>query len=191
MASFDNHNFYSKAFKEHGVSAKGVHWNSKKSQYKRFEVLIDFIKKDIKESSLIDIGCGFGDLLLYLKEENLIPKKDYLGVDCEEFMINIAQKRFKDELFYQCNILNEFIPKADYLVCSGAFNILDANDFLLAIERCFKSCKKAFVFNYLLQEESIHKLPQETILRYLKTLTKKIKINTNYLENDCTIILEK
>lgn len=191
MSTLDNHSFYSKAFKEYGVSAKGVHWNSKESQYTRFEVLIDFIKDDVKDSSLIDVGCGYGELFLYLREKRLLPKKDYLGIDCEEFMINLAQKRFKDELFYNCDILTQLVPKADYLVCSGALNIFDGNDFLLAIQKCFNASRKGFVFNYLVQDASLHKLSQETILRYLNTLTKNIKMNTDYLENDCTIFLEK
>ena len=74
MAQKDNNEFYKKSIKRHGISAQGVHWNSDFSQYKRFEILSDFIRKDIKESSIIDAGCGFGEYYNYLFDNNLKPK---------------------------------------------------------------------------------------------------------------------
>lgn len=189
MKSLDNSSFYTKSFNEHGISALGVHWSSKEVQYKRFEVLSEFIKTDIKTSSLIDIGCGYAEYLKYLKKENLNPK-EYLGIDCEEFMIDIASKRFEDEVFMKCNVLKNLIPKADYLVCSGAFNLLNSLDFLKAIENCFNASKKGFAFNYL-SSQSIHQLPQKVIIKYCQSFTKKITIKDKYLEADCSIFLEK
>ena len=61
MAQKDNRKFYEKAIKKHGISAQGVHWNSEFTQYKRFEILTSFIKDIIKQSSIIDAGCGFGE----------------------------------------------------------------------------------------------------------------------------------
>ncbi len=46
MAQKDNHKFYKYAIKKYGISAKGVHWNSQYTQYKRFEVLTSFIKNN-------------------------------------------------------------------------------------------------------------------------------------------------
>ena len=93
MVKKDNHTFYKLAIEKYGISAQGVQWNSKYSQYKRFEILSSFIQDKIKESSIVDAGCGFGEYYNYLFDNNLKPKL-YLGIDCEKEMINFASKRF-------------------------------------------------------------------------------------------------
>ena len=36
-------------------------------QYKRFEVLTSFINEEIKHSTIVDAGCGFGNIItIYL-----------------------------------------------------------------------------------------------------------------------------
>lgn len=183
-----NTQFYTNSYKKHGISAKGVHWNSKETQYLRFEVITKLIK-DIKNSTLIDVGCGFADYLDYLKNSKLEPLK-YLGLDCEEFMIDIASKKYQANDFLLCDILKQAIPKADYLVCSGAFNLLNERDFLFAIEKCFEASNKAFIFNFL-TNKSFHELSQEDIFFYCKELSFKVTIVEEYLFNDSTILIEK
>ncbi|MFA6685577.1 MAG: class I SAM-dependent methyltransferase, partial [Arcobacteraceae bacterium] len=100
----DNHKFYTKAIKEHGVSAKGVRWHSKETQFLRFEVLSEFIKDDIKESIVVDAGCGFGDYYTYLCENLSVPYR-YIGYDMLDEMIAISKKRFFDVEFKRKDIL--------------------------------------------------------------------------------------
>ena len=66
MAKRDNTKFYETAIKKYGISAQGVQWNSDYSQYKRFEILTSFVEDSMKESSIIDAGCGFGEYYSYL-----------------------------------------------------------------------------------------------------------------------------
>lgn len=183
-----NYEFYKKAYDKYGIDAKALHWYSKNTQYKRFEVLISYIK-DIENSSLVDVGCGLGDLLLYFEETNLKPDI-YLGIDCEEFMLDICKKRFEKEVFLKLDILKDEIPKADYLICSGALNILLKEDFLKAIKNCYKYSKKGFIFNFL-TEKSIHDLSVEDIYYFCKSFCKKVTISEEYLHNDATFFLEK
>ena len=184
-----NNQFYLQAYEKHGVSAKGVHWNSKKSQYIRFEILTSFLK-DIKNSSIIDIGCGFGEYLNFLDSKNLEPNI-YLGIDCEDFLIKIAKERFPKNIFLKCDFLKQEIPNADYLICSGSFNILTSKDLIKGIKNCFEASSKGFVFNFLTEKESIHRLEFTEVLDFCKTLTPKVSIRNNYLDNDLTFFLEK
>lgn len=184
-----NNQFYTNSYEKHGVSAKGVHWNSKESQYLRFEIITTFLK-DLENSSIIDVGCGFGEYLNFLDTKNLKPDI-YLGIDCEDFLINIAKEQFPKNIFLKCDFLKQEIPNADYLVCSGSFNIFSSKDFIKGIENCFKASKKGFIFNFLSKEESIHRLDFTEILDFCKTLTNKVTIKDNYLDNDITFFLEK
>ncbi|WP_368028799.1 class I SAM-dependent methyltransferase [Arcobacter sp. s6] len=189
MAQKDNTEFYNKSIRKYGISAQGVQWNSDFSQYKRFEILTNFIKKDIKNSSIIDAGCGFGEYYNYLFDNNLKPKS-YLGIDCEEQMINLASKRFLNTSFKKQNILKDSLDFADYYICSGAMNILEENEVFIFIKNCFHHSKKAFVFNFL-KNDSLTKVNKEQVINYCLKLTNKIQIKEFYLSNDFSIYLEK
>lgn len=182
-----NNKFYTDSYKKYGICAKGVHWSSKETQYLRFEIITSMIK-NIESSSIIDIGCGFGEYLNFLKKFNLLPDI-YLGIDCEEFMIDIAREQFPKNIFLKCNILKTQIPEADYLICSGALNIFTKNEFLKAIENCFKASKRGFIFNFL-TEKSLHNMNEEEVYDFCKKLTNKITISDDYLHNDATFLLE-
>ncbi|PLY07272.1 MAG: class I SAM-dependent methyltransferase [Arcobacter sp.] len=189
MKKIDNKKFYKKAYERYGTTSRGVHWASKSRQYLRFEVLTNFIKKNVDNSTIIDVGCGFGDYLNYLNE-NQIKIKSYLGIDCEGFMINLCQKKYSQYKFEKIDILKDSIPSSDYLICSGALNILNEVEFFKAIEKCFKASKKGFVFNFL-TKDSFNEISLKRILEFCQKLTVNIEIENNYLENDCSILLIK
>jgi len=181
--------FYQRAFKEFGVSAQGVHWNSKDSQYKRFEILTQFFKNDIEDTTIVDVGSGFGEYLVYL-ENNSLGLKEYIGVDCEDHMIEIAKKRFPNNRFYKRNILFDPLFEADYYICSGALNILLYSQVELFIKRCFQSSKKGFIFNYL-KHLTFTNISQDEIIYICKEHTNNITVKENYLENDFTVAMFK
>jgi len=189
MAQKDNYNFYKKTISKYGISAKGVHWNSEYTQYKRFEVLTNFIKDNIKESSIIDAGCGFGEYYNYLFDNNLKPKS-YIGIDCEENMIKLASKRFLNTQFFIKNVLSDKLEEADYYICSGALSILTKDEIFQFINNCFNASSNAFVFNFI-KNDSLTNVKVDDVLSYCKTITKDIQIEEHYLENDISIYLKK
>lgn len=166
-----------------------MHWRSKYTQYKRFEILTYFIKNHIKDSTIVDAGCGFAEYYSYLRKNNLIPK-EYIGIDIEEDMINLAKKRFSDIKLLQKDILNDEIPKADYYICSGAMNILEKEEMFLFIRNSLEASNKGFIFNFL-KADSFNNVSANEILTYCKNLSKEISIKDNYLDNDITILLKK
>ena len=105
-------------------------------------------------------------------------------------MIEIASKRFLNTSFYIKNILQDEIPFADYYICSGAMNILEKNEAFIFINNCFNASKKAFIFN-LLKNDQLSKLNITDIYTYCKSLSNKINIRENYLDNDISILMEK
>ncbi len=185
----NNKKFYSESIKEFGISAQGVHWNSKYTQYKRFEVITKFIKKDILISSVVDVGCGFGEYYNYLKVNNKIPKK-YIGIDCEDSMIKVCKKRFSSQEFYTQNILTDTLIESDYYICSGAMNIMTINEVDMFIGKCFTTSKKGFIFNFL-KDLTFNEIKKDEIISLCNKYTKNIKIKENYLENDFTIFMVK
>ncbi len=185
----NNYKFYNPAIKKYGISAKGVRWNSKYSQYKRFEVLTNFIENEIKESNIVDAGCGFAEYYNYLFDNNLKPKS-YIGIDCEEEMITLASKRFLDTNFYIKDIIKDELIFADYYICSGAMNILKKDEIFIFIKKCFEASNIGFVFNFL-KNDPLTNVNFLDILHYSKSLSKRVEIKEDYLENDISIFIKK
>ena len=185
----NNKEFYKKSIQKHGVSHKGVHWSSKYNQYIRFDILTDFIRDTINDSTIVDAGCGFGEYYFYLDKEGLLPK-EYIGLDCEHAMIFRSLLRYPNLNFQVKNILEDHLFYADYYVCSGALSILKKDEFYTFIKNCYNFSIKGFVFNFL-TEDSFNNIDKKEVINFCKKLCPKIKIKENYLYNDMTIYLEK
>jgi SAM-dependent methyltransferase len=184
-----NKEFYAQSIKEHGISAQGVHWNNKHSQYKRFEAITKRIKKHVQTSTIVDIGCGFGEYIEYLKTNKKTPDK-YIGLDCEIDMINICKKRYPNEQFYLKDVLADDLIYGDYLIASGTLNILEYDDIDLFISKCFKYSRKGFIFNSL-KNLTFNNIKQHEIVDICKKYSQQISVFEGYLENDFTILMVK
>jgi len=184
-----NKDFYKKSIKEFGISAQGVHWNSKYTQYKRFEILTKCIKKHLKDATVVDVGCGFGEYYNYLTHNHKQPQQ-YIGIDCEEKMINICNIRFPSQQFEVQNVLVDNLIVADYYICSGAMNILNIDDVAIFIQRCFETSKKGFIFNYL-KNITFNDIKQHEIKAICQRYTQNIIVKEGYLDNDFTIFMVK
>lgn len=121
LAGIDN--YYTSKIKEHGATFKGVDWNSKESQYLRFAQLAKIIK-DNKVFSILDYGCGVGDLVIYLQQNFPDANIQYTGFDISLEMIKIAQ--FKHANSNNINVqFTASVPteRFDYCMASGIFNV--------------------------------------------------------------------
>jgi SAM-dependent methyltransferase len=72
---------------------------------------------------LLDLGCGFGLLLDYLKENNLLDIVDYTGVDLLEKILVEARERWPDARFELRDVRDEPYPEGafDYCIICGVF----------------------------------------------------------------------
>jgi trans-aconitate methyltransferase len=95
-----------------------VNWGSKESQKKRFEVLMD-INKDFIKSSVIDVGCGLGHLVDFLKDKNF--QGVYYGIDVLQEMVDKAQRRHPDVVFKKQELWDCSDKSYDYVCMSGVF----------------------------------------------------------------------
>ena len=184
-----NKKFYTKSINRFGISAKGVHWDNKFTQYKRFQILTKPVLDDLPQSTIIDAGCGFGEYLRYLLINN-IKFQDYIGYDCEPKMVQISQKRFPNYNFFIKDITKDQLQFADFYICSGAMNLLDIKQIKSFISNGYYYCNKAFCFNYL-KKYTFTNISQDQIISICKQITSNIQIIEGYLENDFTIILFK
>ncbi len=188
----DNEKFYLSAYKKYGISAKGLNWNSKESQEKRFEIITSLLAKDLKNSSVLDVGCGFGDILTFWQMKNNLPK-NYTGIDPVEKFVKTASKRFKklkSVSFLHKSIFDKELPKATYCIASGSLNILNEFDTWLFLENMLQLSTKGIVFNILKgdkKSENFNYKTEDEMIDFFEKKGLEIVIVNDYLPNDMTI----
>ena len=192
MPRIDNQRFYETAIRRYGCTARGLNWNSKASQHTRFEVIYELLADELSSAKMVDAGCGFGDLYLFLKQKGALPRS-YIGYDTLDEALFVAHKRTKQR-FVKCDILCDALEEADYYIASGSMNILNRFETHLFIERCFEASQKGFVFNLLKGDdisEHFNYWQVEEILLHVKEFGCEVTLKEGYMEGDFTIFLKK
>ncbi len=120
--------YYLERMREYGIdSARAVGW-TEYLQVILFEKLSRlFSPLDLRsEYTLLDVGSGLGDLVQYLREHgyaNLV----YHGVDIMPGMVRASRKKYPGTSFHQADFYSpDFSQTYDFIVCSGALNIIVA-----------------------------------------------------------------
>ncbi|MBI9105944.1 MAG: class I SAM-dependent methyltransferase [Spirochaetales bacterium] len=184
-------------------NSKVLDWENEDAQYKRFIAMTDNL--DLSGRSILDVGCGCGDLSAWLKKQNI--DADYSGVDILEQMVLRAKNSYPGVVFYCADIFDsEFNCESelcresfDVTFASGIFNLNAGNNekFLRkAVPVLASMSNEAFVFN-LLDPSSPDKdnnyfyfEPDEAIA-LASVYAKKIELIQGYLDNDYTLICIK
>ena len=88
---------YNKRLTEFGYDTKVVVGWRAGTPILAFPKAIDFINfSEHKISSVLDVGCGFGDLGNWLSD---YPSIEYTGIDINTKLIDIGVQKFKLNLF--------------------------------------------------------------------------------------------
>ena len=146
---------YQALLDHYGPGHRAVQWSSIDAQIRRFAVLSDVVTTS---ASVMDVGCGLGDLLSYLRDERGF-KGRYMGLDfVPEFIEHATRHHVGDEQvsFRVFDARYEGFPRGyDVILISGAFNNLvsDRESHLewiqTTLERAFSAAETAVAFNGL------------------------------------------
>lgn len=128
---------YRNRFKKYGKSKETIGWFKGKQDI-RYKALIENIPTGI--SSIIDVGCGFGDGIPYIMEK--FSNLHYVDIDVMPEFIEFARGNFEQNEFV-CGNYAEFEPKKrfDAIVGSGIFNHNTTTNYQ-DVEQFIKYCKK-------------------------------------------------
>lgn len=192
--------YYEKLFDKHKYNIKSNQQSSTKTQYMRFEQIINGIKFE-SNSSVLDFGCGTGDLIKYLK----IKKKfcgHYHGIDIAENMIVSNREHYKyNNIKFSCqNILkNKIKKKYDFIFINGVFNNSNKNNWIIMkkiLIELFKVTKDRIVFNNLssyvdYKDKKLFYIEPEKVFMFCKKeLSKYVILNHGYKIKNNTIPYE-
>jgi cyclopropane fatty-acyl-phospholipid synthase-like methyltransferase len=192
-------NRYNKRLLKHGNSPKTLGWGGGiERQYIRFENLLRIGVND--GDSVLDVGCGFGDLFGYTKKIGL--DINYLGVDINSNLLEVALEKHP-EINTKCVDINnyQFSSKFDWVLASGIFNAkLIAEDnityFSKMLKNMFELSSKGvsvdFMHTFVDYEAdgSFHTNPQDAI-REAKKNSWEINLLMDYLPYECAIHIYK
>ena len=199
MSLFDWDNLtedYDKSLAQYGESPKALLWWDYRSMALRFRELVKDLP--IEGRSILDAGCGMGDLLPYLYAKS--SDFNYLGVDTNQAFIDIAKKRYEGHNF---NLADPFVKKIgnfDIVISSGVMNgnyqgWLDNRKRM--IKQLYSQCDEALAFN---MAGGLRRIPNDSliayadaqeILEYCQSLSSRVILRAHYLQKDFTVVMFK
>jgi SAM-dependent methyltransferase len=188
---------YLKSLAVHGISPKAMQWKDYRSAALRYRAITANV--DIDHKSVVDIGCGMGDILpyLYAKSDNF----QYLGVDVNPQFIEIAKKRYDGHEFKVVDPFKEDLgQKFDIVILCGALNA-NMEDWLKnrkqKIQKLYDMANNAVVFNMagglaaLENNSRVAYADAQEILNFCTTLTPQVVLQAHYHPKDFTITMFK
>ena len=146
---------YENQFRRYGPVPEGVHWVGSDRQKLRFQLLLKTVFEHNKswETSIADVGCGYGALAEYIKQHASSKSLQYFGYDISEQLISHCH----DNINYSWadfKVGKSPDTKVDYCVMSGTYNLaMTSNvqqweDYIFnCLNDCWKQTEKLMIFN--------------------------------------------
>ncbi len=166
-------------------------WGSTTSQEDRFLMLMDINRFDVS-NSVLDIGCGHGDLSKYISN-------CYTGVDLRKYAIDVAIAKYPNAKFIHGSIDN-ITESYDWVFASGIFCFKSDNwhnETIDIVSKMYDIAIKGVAINFLSnlskgnRDADMMYASMEDILQIIKNVTNKFTIRHDYRPNDCTVYLYK
>lgn len=192
--------YYKNLFNKFGYSTESLGWH-KGNQFLRFYQLTNHW--ELENSSILDVGCGFGDFNKYL-ELNKITKYNYVGIDLLNDFITEANKRYSNENinFILGNFMKTKInTNIDYSIASGTFNYkikeVDCYNYVYDnMKKMFDISNKAIAIDFLssrvdyFHEHNFNYCPSK-ILEMAYGLSRRVILNNSFLPFEFAIVIFK
>lgn len=196
-------NRYYNRLNEFAYNPKTLGWSDDKNkQLLRFQIAIDseqFCKTPIQ--SVLDIGCGFGDMGGILLKERY-PHIKYTGIDINEQLVEEGNRQFPFLDLRVGNVLKMDLEKYDLVCASGLFNYALKYEDQIAymdtmLNKFYSLCNKAVAVDFLstyvdfMHPDSYH-TKIEDVFHIAKKLSKRVVIRNDYLDFEyCTYIFKE
>lgn len=197
---------YESCLENFGPTANGMDWPNLSDLKKRFKVLTSIADHDSTGSSLLDLGCGAGLLIDYLRENQILDSFNYYGVDISPKMVKAAEDLHPKNTFEVRDIITNPFPdnQFDYVVMNGVLtekqNMTQAEMINFAQEillSAFKSCRKGVAFNVMSshvdwkRDDLFHWELDKVVSFLVKKCSRNIRIFMDYGLYEYTIHLKK
>lgn len=187
------------ALQRFGYSPNALYWSNREIQELRFQILLEIGIPS--GSSVLDVGCGFGDLYGFMQRQGI--ESDYTGIDLSTELIEKGRELYPDASFFSGDLfdLNPAPQSFDYILLSGALNepMNDAGEYAKrVIETMYQTCRKGLAFNLLNADDEqiarcwdLQSFKPEEMLGFCQQLSSDCQLRDDYLNNDFTMLINK
>jgi len=188
--------FFDNLVDKYGFDVRALAYGSKQSQLKKFQALFDIGIKN--GDSILDVGCGFGDLYYFIKNKGIDIK--YWGIDISSKVVMLANQKFPDLKIIVGDILEARGENLyDYVLCTG-FNCVKTGcnwaNVKMAIKRMFELSRKGMALSSVSiyrteKNPNTYYTSPEKLFRYCMGITNKVTMRHDYLPYDFVVYLYK
>lgn len=185
---------YEERLAEAGPTIESMGWRSSEQQLARFRCLLEI--GDMRDRSVLDVGCGLGDIVPHLDRP-----RSYLGLDLSAKVIRAARR--KNPAPYASyrvgDILEDRIDDHDYVLASGIFNFRIADNFAYLeamLERMFSIAEIGVAVNMLsshvdYREDRHAYYDPEAVFSLCAKLTSRLALRHDYMKYEFTVYFYK
>lgn len=188
---------YSTYYRMHGDSLASLGY-PKGAQDARFRAMFQI--GQLQNASILDVGCGFGHMLDYLRSWNINAR--YTGIDITPPMIDIARRKHPDADFRLLNILECSLEERwDWVFLVGAFNAAPAREgwwelVQQMMMKMWELCRIGMAADFLSSHVdfqkpgSFHADPGQ-VFAFAKKLTRRVTLRHDYMAYEFMVYLYK
>jgi len=112
--------YYAAKLDQHGATPRGVDWNGTDSHERRHRQFLRLLDGN-HDASIIDLGCGFGDFLRFLRATGHDGR--FIGYDITPGMIEKARELHRETACCEWHLGAEPAEVGDFAIASGIFNV--------------------------------------------------------------------
>ncbi len=181
---------YRDSYEERGDDYSALRWSSRHAQLARFEVL--GLLGGLQGASILDLGCGLGDLCSYLAERGI--EADITGYDIVPEMIEACRLRYP-KAFFECRniLLKPPNRRFDFVLASGVFAYGNATFFSEMVASAWSLARRGFGFNmYRAKSPEYFVLAERAAIAHCEQLAgATVELIRGYLPRDFTLLLRR
>ena len=194
--------YYGGKLREHGITPRGVDWNSVESQTMRFDQLLKVCDTDAP-FTLTDFGCGYGALFDHLAARH--TAFTYTGFDVSKEMTTAARELHADDP--RCRFVEDrdAVPASDYCVASGVLNVkmtipsAEWERYVLAVIESLNALgRRGFAFNALTKysdadrmRDDLHYADPHALFDHCRRYSRQVALLHDYPLYEFSIIVRK
>ena len=176
-----------------------LQWQTRAAARTRYKNLVCNI--DFKRKSVLDVGCGFGDIIPFIKKRAQIFS--YTGVDLVPEFIDFAKNKYPNFEFIERDYFTRPLKKKfDIIITCGTLNSNIKNSLEYrqkAIQTMFGHASELVAFNMAggypqpknARKNRVYYVDSHQIFKFCQSLTPKIIFRHHYRFNDFTIVMYK
>ena len=198
---------YSSRFLSLGEDVRTLGWGSMEQQRNRFSQLTRVV--DLHGRSVLDIGCGFGDLKGFCDEMELALLR-YIGWDINGDLIKVAKARYSNAELKVFDLLNTSgvaaIAQIGVMLGLLNFNLRDTYDNVeyskRMISNAFEAVTECLVVDFLSiyrtldypSEDFVFYHDPSEMLAFALTLTPNVSLHHDYMpipQKEFLLVLRK